>query len=132
MRRFAPFIVVLILVGCTPSTSPSPTGETGVLEVRVVAGPVCPVETIPPDPACEPRRVGDARVFVSPGDGRDIVLAEGVTDDDGIVRLTLPPGDYIVAGGEVDGFFGLPEPTPATVLAGESTDVTLAYDTGIR
>jgi hypothetical protein len=134
MRRFAPFALPLVfaLAGCGPTASPSPSGEPGLLEITVVAGPVCPVETVPPDPACEPRPVEGARILVQPGDGRDIVVGEGTTDADGVAMITLPPGDYIVVGTEVAGLMGLPEPTTATVVAGETVEVALAYDTGIR
>ena len=65
----------------------SPATAAGVIEVRAVAGPVCPVETVPPDPACEPRPVAGAPIFVMPADGRDVVVAQGTTDEDGLVRL---------------------------------------------
>ena len=132
MRASVALLLVLVLVACTPGASPAPTVETGRLEVMVVAGPVCPVETVPPDPACDPRPVSGARVFVSPGDGRDIVVGEAVTDDDGIARLSLAAGDYILAGAVVEGLMGMPEPTAVTVAAGRTMSVTLAYDTGIR
>jgi hypothetical protein len=125
-------LVALALTGCMPGTSPSPSGETGTLEVLAVAGPVCPVETDPPDPDCEPRPVDGARILISPGDGREIVLAEGTTDAQGRVTFELPPGDYLVTGAEVEGLMGLPEPTPASVSARATASVTLAYDTGIR
>lgn len=132
MLRWVILFLALVVVACTPRPSPIPTGAPGELELTAVAGPVCPVETIPADPACEPRPVPGARVLVSPGDGRDIVVAEGTTDDDGMVRLELPPGDYIVSGADVDGLMGRPDPATVTIAAGELTSVTLAYDTGIR
>jgi hypothetical protein len=133
MRRSASLLAILLLVGCTPTPAPTPsTGEGGVLEVTVVAGPVCPVESEEPDPDCEPRPVPDARVFVQPGDGRDILVAEGTTDDEGRVRIDLPVGDYIVTGGEVEGLFGLPEAVTVSVAGIEPAAATLTYDTGIR
>ncbi len=132
MRGWASLFLALVVVACTPAPSPTPTGGTGELEVAVVAGPVCPVETVPPDPACAPRPVSSARVFVSPADGRDIIVAEGTTDDDGIALLSLPPGEYLLAGDAVEGLFGVPEPMSVEVVAGRATSVTLDYDTGIR
>ena len=132
MRTSVLLLLALTVVACTPGASPAQTAETGELEVMVVAGPVCPVETVPPDPACNPRPVSGARVFVSPGDGRDIRVGEDVTGDDGIARLSLAPGEYILAGGHVEGLLGMPEPMVVTVAAGQTTSVTLAYDTGIR
>jgi hypothetical protein len=131
VRRSLP-LLALLLAACAPGGSPVPSEPTGTLEIRVVAGPVCPVETEEPDPACDPRPVAGARILVAPGDGRDIVVAEGTTDEDGIVRLTLAAGDYLVSGLEVAGLFGVPELASASVIAGEVTILNLAYDTGIR
>ena len=51
---------------------------------------------------------------------------------DGAVQLRLPAGDYIVVGGEVEGLMGAPEPMLVTVVAGQTTTLPLAHDTGIR
>ncbi len=32
--------------------------EKGFLEGKVTIGPLCPVETVPPDPACQPMMLG--------------------------------------------------------------------------
>jgi hypothetical protein len=131
-RRTLALLGALLLVGCLPVSSPPLVERMGSLSVTAVAGPVCPVERDPPDPACAPRPVAAARVFVQPGDGRDILVAQGATGADGVLELELPAGDYIVAGGEVEGLMGLPEPMTVTVAAGRITEVTLSYDTGIR
>lgn len=125
--------LTLLLAACTPAI-PSPTagGERGLLTIEVVAGPVCPVEQDPPDPACEPRAVEGARILVQPGDGRDIVVAEATTDADGHASVELDPGDYVVIGLEVEGLMGLPEPATVTLEAGGTATIALAYDTGIR
>lgn len=130
MRLVALVLLAMVIVACV--APPSPSARPGVLEVRALAGPVCPVETVPPDPACEPRPVANAPVFVAPGDGRDILVAQGTTDGDGLVRLELPPGAYVISGGEVDGLFGLPEPVRVTLESGARASVELTYDTGIR
>ncbi|MGH2417710.1 MAG: hypothetical protein ACRDFY_05190 [Candidatus Limnocylindria bacterium] len=132
MRASVPLLLALTVAACMPAASQAPTAEAGELEVAVVAGPVCPVETVPPDPACDPRPVAGARVFVSPGDGRDILVGEAVTDDEGIARLSLVPGDYILAGDAVEGMLGMPQPMAVTVAPRRTTIVTLSYDTGIR
>lgn len=131
MRLTALLLLVLASTACTPP-SPAQSGANGTLDVRAVAGPVCAVETDPPDPACEPRPVAGARIFVSPSDGRDILVGQGTTDDDGRLRLELPPGSYVVAGGEVDGLLGVPEPIQVLVESGAAASVSLVYDTGIR
>ena len=73
-----------------------------------------------------------ARILVSPGNGRDIVVAEAVTDEEGRVVFELPAGDYIVTGAEVVGLMGVPEMADATVSVGATTSLAVAYDTGIR
>ena len=123
-------MLFIILAGCQPAASPS-VGD-GVLEIRAVAGPVCPVEREPPDPACDPRPVDGARIFVSPGDGRDIVVAEARTDAEGLARIELPAGDYIVTALEVPGLFGYPEPVTITIEAALTEALVLTWDTGIR
>lgn len=105
---------------------------SGTLRVHVTAGPVCPVESDPPDPNCAPREVADAPIRVMPADGRDIVIAEGRTDATGRLTLTVPAGDYLVVGGDVEGLMGAPEPAPVSVVEGDAVDVELGYDTGIR
>jgi hypothetical protein len=132
MRHVMVTLLAAILVACGPGSSPTPAAETGTLEVLAVAGPICPVETDPPDPDCEPRPVAGARILISPGDGREIIVAEGMTDAGGRATFELPAGDYIVSGAEVEGLMGLPEPTRASVTAAGSASVSLAYDTGIR
>ncbi|MGI8999221.1 MAG: prealbumin-like fold domain-containing protein [Candidatus Limnocylindria bacterium] len=129
--RFAVVILIIITVGCT-APAPSISGEVGILEVTVLAGPICPVETQPPDPACEPRPVAGAQLFVSPGDGTDIVVSQATTDENGFAQFELPAGTYIVTGSEVAGFFGIPDPAMADVLVRETARLTLSYDTGIR
>ena len=105
----------------------------GAIQVDAFAGPICPVETEPPDPDCAARPVEGALVLVQPGDGRDIVVAQGETDAEGRVLLDVPPGSYVVLGAAVEGLMGgAPQPVPVVVEAGGRTVVDLSYDTGIR
>jgi hypothetical protein len=132
MRAALIVILAATLTACGGTPLPSPSVTTGVLEVTAVAGPTCPVETDPPDPNCAPRPVEGARVLVSPGDGRDIVVADGTTDARGQVTFELAPGDYIVTAFEVAGLMGTPEPATVTVAGDEAEPLTFSYDTGIR
>ena len=127
-RPLVAVLLVLLLAACTPQ----PSAGMGSIQVDAFAGPVCPVETEPPDPDCAPRPVEGALILVQPGDGRDIVVAQGETDTEGRVVLNLPPGSYVVFGGAVDGLMGAPEPVTVAVEAGARTLVALEYDTGIR
>jgi hypothetical protein len=128
MRTALLALALLVIAGCDV---PAPAAN-GTLDIVALAGPTCPVERDPPDPACAPRPVAGAPVVVSPADGREIAVAQGVTDGDGHLRLTVPPGDYVVTAGAVEGLMGTAQPVGVSVAAGGTTEVELAYDTGIR
>jgi hypothetical protein len=129
MRRVLTLVAILgMLTGCDPDR---PTAE-GSIVVVAQAGPVCPVESDPPDPSCAPRPVVGAPVVVTPADGGDEVVAQGETDADGRLTLAVPVGDYLVSAGQVEGLVAAPEPVVVSVLADLTTEVPVAYDTGIR
>lgn len=100
--------------------------------IRIVAtaGPVCPVEQNPPDPACAPRAVSGAPITVRADDGS--VAAEAVTGLDGTVVIALHAGSYTVESGAVEGLIGTPAPTTVSVDEGAVETVDIAFDTGIR
>jgi hypothetical protein len=129
--RSAPATVLVLLLGllfaaCGGGASPAPTGT---LTLTLTAGPVCPVERIPPDPNCAPRPVADAEVIVLTADGREI--ARPKSDAAGKIRLTLPQGRYIVRPVQANTFPSAPAEVTVDVGA-IPVDVALSYDTGIR
>jgi len=108
---------------------PPGTVTTGVRGL-VTAGPVCPVEGVPPDPACAPRPVAGAVLIVRGEDGTEAGRAE--TDERGFFELVLDPGSYILEPQPVEGLMGTAAPAPFTVEDGVSTPLAVEYDTGIR
>lgn len=114
-----------------PDAWPSPIGaaRTGIAGVAV-AGPVCPVESIPPDPDCAPRPVVDATVVIRERAGSEV--ARAMTAVDGSFFVELPAGDYEVEPQPVDGMMGTAAATEVTVQDGIAARVQLEYDTGIR
>jgi hypothetical protein len=131
-RRLLSFLAVIVMVAaCGPTASPIATGVpgTGVL-ITAQAGPTCPVERVPPDPACAPRPVAGATVDVL--DMRGGVVATVTTDEAGTVQILLAPGDYVVQGRAANGLMGTAPPVNVTVVDGTLAPVVLAYDTGIR
>jgi hypothetical protein len=123
----AGMFIVVVLAASVPAAG-SGTGLRG----RVVAGPTCPVETVPPDPNCAPRPVV-ARVRVFRRSDQHTV-ARVRTGPDGRFRVRLRPGRYLltarpVAGGPLP---RCPQAVKATVHAGRYTVVTVACDSGIR
>ena len=104
--------------------------RTGIL-VTAVAGPVCPVEQVPPDPACEPRPVPGVVVDVTDANGQAVGRQE--TDATGTSFFEVAPGAYVVTVADAgEAFMGLPEPQKVTVAAGAVTAATVTFDTGIR
>lgn len=113
---------------------PSPAG-TGVttgtgIHITTAAGPVCPVEKFPPDPACAPKPVPNASILIADASGHQ--QATVTTDASGQAAAELPPGMYTVTAQGAAGFMRGPEPQQVTVEDGHVTEVTLTYDTGIR
>ena len=116
------------IAGCTgPAATNAP--DTGI-RGTATAGPVCPVERNPPDPACAPRPVAGATIVIRDGSGAQVAVA--ISGADGAYFVAVPPGEYVVDPQPVPGVLGTAPTQPATVAAGAVTDVPLDYDTGIR
>jgi hypothetical protein len=113
-----------------PIDQPPPTGETVTLTMSLISGPTCPVETVPPDPACAPRPVVNAAVVVFDANGQKV--GEGMSDDHGEVALQLPPGAYFVVPAPVEGLMGQAAAQAFAALGGDQVGLLLTYDTGIR
>ena len=116
--------------GAPPVLIPSSGGPwlVGV----ATAGPVCPVERIPPDPACAPRPVVGAAIVVLDRGGREV--ARATTGADGTYHVAVPAGSVRVEAAPVAGLMGTPAPIDAVAPVGPGAwlRVDLAYDTGIR
>jgi len=126
--------VALLAIGaaCTPGASsgvPSQTPAGGVvIDGRVHAGPTCPVQKVPPDPACADRPVVGAVLVVKTVAGVEVARATSAAD--GTFRLSLPAGDYVLVPQPVQGYIGTASPIPFHAEDGAAIDVS--YDTGIR
>lgn len=111
---------------------PSAEGTADPLSLRItlIAGPVCPVEQNPPDPACAPRPVTNVEVRVFDVAGQQV--GEGVSDDRGHISMQLPGGAYYVVPAPVEGLMGNAEPLAFAGVGGDSVALVFGYDTGIR
>jgi hypothetical protein len=118
--------LALLLVACGQAT---PSVPLGVVTATLLAGPVCPVETVPPDPNCAPAPVADREILVVTADGREV--ARGRSGADGVVRFSIPYGAYLLRAAPFDGFPTAPSDEPITVDA-TPLEVELGFDTGIR
>jgi len=105
-------------------------GTPGIRGIAT-AGPVCPVVTIPPNPACADRPVVGAVFLVTDPSGAEV--ARTVTDREGRFSLDLAPGAYRLVPQAVEGLMGTPAPIELLVQAeGPLADIHVSYDTGIR
>jgi hypothetical protein len=124
MRKVLFWIAAVSVTAC----SAAPDVPVYVVSGRVVAGPVCPVETAPPDPGCAPRPVEGAVIVAVGEDWR----SEAVADSDGRFALSLPDGGYILEPQAVEGLMGTASPIAVEVRGGPVDVGELGYDTGIR
>jgi len=96
-----------------------------------VAGPVCPIERTPPDPACAPRPVVGAVLLIAANDGHPV--ARATTDTDGRWTVTLAAGAYVLTPQAVSGLLGSALPLQFMVSAtGSPVGLVVTYDTSIR
>jgi hypothetical protein len=117
--------ILMVIAAC--ARVPEPAGS---ISGRLVAGPTCPVETNPPDPACAAALVAGATVTAITSNG-DEYTAE--SDEDGRFVIDVPSGETTLHFGEVEGLMGTPDEVTVEVTEGENVDLgDLAYDTGIR
>lgn len=104
------------------------TAQNGLLIGSVFLSPVCPVESIPPDPSCAPRGFA-TKVNLRPAAGGNMIVVP--TGADGTFSVTLPAGSY-----EIAAVGGNPYPlcAPERIFVSERvpTSVSLFCDTGIR
>ena len=109
---------------------PSSGSGEALIEVTLVAGPICPVERFPPDPDCAPAPVAGAEVVVRDATGREVTRL--IAGADGRAHASLPTGTYVFVPAAVEGLLGTPAPVAASVLGPAGVRLTLSYDTGIR
>lgn len=109
--------------------APGAAGRTGI-GGTVTAGPVCPVEMNPPDPACAPRLIAGAVLVIRLASGAEV--ARVTTDAAGAYFAEVPAGGYAVEPQPVTGLMGTAEPHSVTVNAGITARLDFSYDTGIR
>lgn len=108
--------------------------ENGTLEGTISIGPICPVERIPPDPACLPtaETYKAYPVYVCTPDGSK-KIAPISPELDGSFTTELAPGNYLVIlekGNNGVGSNNLPQ--TVTIKPLQRTLISIDIDTGIR
>jgi hypothetical protein len=124
--------ITLISEQGDPPEGPHPalSNRPATVTIRLVAGPVCPVERDPPDPSCAPRPVGDTEVVVFDPNGTEV--GRKSSDATGQAVFILPGGAYYAEPTEASGLMRQAEPQAFSVIGGSNAGFALEYDTGIR
>lgn len=126
-------VVALAVIACVAAACdvPADSGGGTILEGLVVAGPVCPVVTQPPDPNCEDRPVAGAEIVVRNAAGESVARVR--TAEDGTFSVPVGAGRYELLPQPAEGLLGTPGPLEVVVVEGVDPEpVTVVYDTGIR
>jgi hypothetical protein len=122
----------LFILSCEKQQSVS--GITGFLKGKISIGPLCPVETIPPDPACLPtaQTYKAYPVDIWTPDGK-VKVAQLQPALDGSYVVELPQGDYLVNRDNVQNFISSSNlPVIVTITQKEYSILNISIDTGIR
>lgn len=121
---------MLFISGCVLQTD----RENGILEGTISIGPICPVETDPPDPGCLPTaetyKAYPVYVCTADGSRRVKLLSPSL---DGSFKTELAPGNYLVIldkGNNGIGSSNLPQEVTISPLG--NTVLSIDIDTGIR
>lgn len=127
MKRL--ILVCLLLMGLGACATPPTVNATSGIEGQVLIGPTCPVvRTDNPDCADKPYQATLTVLTVS---GQKVT--QFTTEADGKFHVSLNPGDYILHPESPNGKsmpFGREQ--PFTVTAGQFTQLSVSYDSGMR
>ena len=131
-KVFSGLMVMFLLLsfqGCEEAKN----GENGTINGIISIGPICPVESDPPDPGCLP--TADTYkaypVYIRPLNGSVKTLINPALD--GSFTMELVPGSYYVTLEKQQNGIGSSNlPMEVTVNPGQETNLNIIIDTGIR
>jgi len=121
---------LILITGCDKKMNP----DSGYLEGTISIGPICPVETFPPDPGCLPtaETYNAYPVSVWTANGR-IKIAQIKPALDGTFIVELVPGNYTIILDKKQGGIGSSNlPAEVSISSRDKTILNINIDTGIR
>lgn len=132
-RRLSGFIILTGLVLLSACDKEKGLNR-GWLEGTISIGPICPVEKIPPDPACKPTaetyKAYPVSIFSSDGIKKITQLEPSL---DGTFTSELAPGNYLIVLESANKYIGGSNlPVMVTIVPQEKTQISINIDTGIR
>jgi hypothetical protein len=121
---------LILIAGCEKKQ----TSTQGILEGVISIGPICPVERIPPDPACQPTaetyKAYPVSIYTSDGSK---LIAQLKPSLDGSYFSELPTGNYLVVLEKPQNNVGSSNlPSEISIHADNTTFFNINIDTGIR
>jgi hypothetical protein len=133
MKRFNLIVIltgIILFSACEKKINQLP----GFLEGTISIGPICPVETIPPDSACLPTaetyKAYPVSIWTSNGKRKITQLSPALN---GTYQTELAPGTYLVIlENQQLKFAGTNLPVQITIISQDKTLLNINIDTGIR
>lgn len=125
-------LLFAVLLNWSCYQQPMQTVKIGFLEGKITIGPLCPVESVPPDPACQPtQETYNAWPIAIWTTNKITKVAIIVPELDGSYNLDLPEGSYII---DLDKQHTFGKSLPATIVIepNETSLLNIDIDTGIR
>jgi len=134
MKSTLKFILIIftVLLICDCDQRQIQIFENGFLEGKIAIGPLCPVETDPPDPACQPtQETYNSWPIVVWTSDKKMKIATIKPELDGNFLIDLPEGSYVV---DLDKQHMFGKNLPATIIIEPDKTLLLNIDidTGIR
>ncbi len=123
-------LTIIFVTGCDKSIH----REAGYLDGVISIGPICPVERVPPDPACLPTaetyKAYPVSIFTADGKRKITQLSPSL---DGSFSSELPPGNYLVVLEKAQNNIGGSNlPAEISITSLNTTLLSISIDTGIR
>lgn len=113
---------------CEFAECPAPL--TSGIRGKVLLGPTCPVERIPPDPRCADKEYAITLGATSVNSSQ--IIKHFSSGADGSFKVDLPPGTYNIVSAVENSLPRCGTPEAITVIANQYSYVTVFCDTGIR
>lgn len=129
-----PLICLILVMSLSSCMEQQGMGVAGVLKGKISIGPLCPVETVPPQPNCLPTldtyKTWATAVWSLTKKTKVISLNPTINGD---YLVSIPSGKYIVDfSGTQDYRAGSNLPSEITVLPNDTVVFNIHIDTGIR
>jgi hypothetical protein len=120
---------ILVISGCKNDSDK----ENGFLEGMISIGPLCPVDTDPPEPRCLPTvetyKAYPVYVYTTNGSKKIALISPEL---DGSFKTELAPGKYLVILDKEHRIGSSNLPQEVIIKSMETTVISIDIDTGIR